>query len=277
MSSGSVHAEGRHEEGRRGPRVLFVGAGPGAGDLLTFRGADAIASADLVVWAASLVAEEVLHHARPDAEIVDSSRLTLEEVLSHIERVTAAGGVVARLQSGDPSLYGAIQEQIAFCERRGLPWEIVPGVSSLGAAAAVAGRELTVPEVAQTLICTRLAGRTPMPQGEDLRELARHGTTLALFLSAARPARLVSELLAGGYPPDTPSIVVYRASWPDELVIRCRLDELAARLRGSRITKTALIFVGPGLEAHGTRSRLYAPGFIHGYRRPARDTAANDA
>lgn len=251
---------------RKRGKVWFVGAGPGAADLLTFRGAAAIGQADIVVWAASLVNPDVLRHAQPGAEIVDSARLALEDIHALYRRAQAQGLLVARVHSGDPSLYGAIQEQIELCERLGLDWEIIPGVSSLGAAAAALGRELTVPEVAQSVIVTRLAARTAMPPRERVRAFAAHGTTMALFLSAARPKRLQDELLAGGYPPETPCAIAYRVSWPDELLIRCRLDELAERLRTARIHKTALILVGQALAASATRSRLYHPSFPHAFR-----------
>lgn len=260
-----------------GAKVWFVGAGPGAADLLTFRGAEAIAAADVVVWAASLVNAEVLAHARPNAEIVDSSRLALEQVLALYERARDEGLVVARLQSGDPAFYGAMQEQIDACERLGLDWEIVPGVSSLGAAAAALGRELTIPEVAQSVILTRLASRTPMPAGESVRAFAAHRTTLALFLSAARPRELQQELLAGGYPPETPCAIAYRVSWPDELVIRCRLDELAERIRQAKIHKTTLVLVGGALAASGTRSHLYHPNFAHEFRNRKTEAAGGRA
>lgn len=250
-----------------GPRVLFVGAGPGAADLLTFRGAAAIAAADVVVWAASLVNEEVLAHARDGAEIIDSSRLVLEDACAIYDRAKREHLVVARVHSGDPTLYGAIQEQIDHLDRVGIPWEIIPGVSSLAAAAAALGHELTVPHVSQSVLITRLATRTPMPASESVRALAAHGTTMALFLSASRPKALQRELLVGGYPPETPCAVVYRASWPDETVIRCTLGELAARLRAARITKTAIVLIGPALAASGTRSNLYDPSFAHGFRR----------
>lgn len=253
----------------RGPKVSFVGAGPGAADLITLRGARAIAEADVAVWAASLVNEEVLAHARDGAEIVDSSVLTLEEVIAIYDRAKRDRLAVARVHSGDPTLYGAIQEQIDHLEREGIPWEIVPGVSSLAAAAAALGRELTVPALSQSVVITRLGGRTPMPPGESVRAFAAHGTTMALFLSAARPKALQRELLAGGYAPDTPCAVVYRASWPDEAVMRCRLDELAGCVRASRIHKTALVLVGPTLKATGQRSNLYDPAFGHEFRRPA--------
>ena len=245
-------------------RVWFVGAGPGAADLLTFRAARAISEADVVVWARSLVMEEVLAHARPEAEVVASDELTLEEVLAIYERALAEDLVVARVHSGDPALYGAIQEQIRFCRERGLAHEIVPGVSSVAAAAAALGRELTVPERSQSLVLTRRAGRTPMPPGETVAGFAAHGTTMALFLSAARPRELQRDLLEGGYEPDTPCAVVYRASWPDEVVIRCRLDELGERVRAAAINRQALILIGPGLDDGDTRSRLYHPR--HGHR-----------
>ncbi len=252
--------------GRHG-KVWFVGAGPGAADLITLRGARVIAEADVVIWAASLVMAETVAGARPDAAVLDSSQLTLEDVIAVYDRAVADGLSVARVHSGDPSLWGAVGEQIERCDERGLEWEIVPGVSSLSAAAAAIGRELTVPEVAQSVILTRLPTATPMPGNEDVRAFAAHGTTMALFLSAKRGKKLESELLAGGYPPETPCAVVYKASWPDEAVYRCRLDELAATLRDAKLHKHTLILVGPGLEASGTRSHLYAPDFGHEFRR----------
>jgi precorrin-4/cobalt-precorrin-4 C11-methyltransferase len=247
-------------------RVCFVGAGPGAADLLTLRGARRIAQADVVVWAASLVHPDVVAGARADAEVLDSSALTLEDVSRVYDRAVAEGLQVARVHSGDPTLYGAIGEQIALCDERGLDWEIVPGVSSLGAAAAALGRELTVPEVAQSVILTRLPTATPMPGNEVLRDLARHGTTMALFLSAKRGRRVQEELLAGGYPPDTPCAAVYRATWPEERILRCRLDELARTLREARLHRHTLILVGRALEAGGTRSHLYDPAHTHAMR-----------
>jgi precorrin-4/cobalt-precorrin-4 C11-methyltransferase len=247
-------------------KVWFVGAGPGAADLLTLRGHRVIGEADIVVWAASLVMAEAVAHARADAEVLDSSRLTLEDVAAVYDRAAADGLAVARVHSGDPSLYGALAEQIEQCDARGLAWEIVPGVSSLGAAAAALGRELTVPEVAQSVILTRLTTATPMPANEDVRAFARHGTTMALFLSAKRGRKLQEELLAGGYAPETPCAVVYRASWPDETVLRCPLERLAQTLRDARLHKHTLILVGPALAAGGTRSHLYDPAHGHEYR-----------
>ena len=185
-------------------KVWFVGAGPGAPDLLTIRGAKLIADADVVVWARSLVHEGVLEHACPNAEIIESTTIPLEGVLELYERAVREDLEIARIHSGDPSLWGAVLEQVEFCEELGLDWEIVPGVSSLGAAAAAIGRELTVPEVAQSVILTRRASRTPMPNNEDIKAFAAHGTTMAIFLSAARPRLLQEELLEGGYAPGTP-------------------------------------------------------------------------
>lgn len=252
-------------------KVWFIGAGPGAPDLLTIRGAKLIAEADVVVWARSLVHEGVLEHASSDAEIIESTTIPLEGVLELYERAVREDLEVARIHSGDPSLWGAVLEQVEFCEELGLDWEIVPGVSSLGAAAASIGRELTVPEVAQSVILTRRASRTPMPNNEDIRAFAAHGTTMAIFLSAARPRPLQEELLEGGYAPDTPCAVVYKASWPDEQVIECRLDELADRIREAGFTRQALVLVGPGLEAAGTRSHLYSPAFSHSFRKAERE------
>ena len=252
-------------------KVWFIGAGPGAPDLLTIRGAKLIGEADVIVWARSLVDEGVLEHAHPEAEIIESTTIPLEGVRELYERAVREDLTIARVHSGDPSLWGAVLEQIETCEELGLPWEIIPGVSSLGAAAASIGRELTVPEISQSIILTRRASRTPMPEGEDIKSFAAHGTTMAIFLSAARPRLLQEELLEGGYAPDTPCAVVYKASWPDEVIIECSLDELADRIREAGFTRQALVFVGPGLRAGGTRSHLYHPEFSHSFRKAERE------
>ncbi|SBW23228.1 precorrin-4 C(11)-methyltransferase [Candidatus Protofrankia californiensis] len=252
-------------------RVTFVGAGPGAADLLTLRGARVIGEADVVIWASSLVHPDVLTHARDDAEIVDSAGLPLEGVREIYRRAAGAGLAVARIHSGDPALWGALQEQLEICAELGLATDIVPGVSSFTAAAAAVGRELTIPQVAQSVILTRLAGgKTPMPPGEEVARFASHGTTMALFLSAARSGQLQTELTDGGYPPDTPCVVAYRVSWPDELIVRCALAELAATIREHKLWKHTLVLVGPALAAGGTRSHLYHPGHFHGFRRAER-------
>ncbi|WP_076784817.1 precorrin-4 C(11)-methyltransferase [Parafrankia discariae] len=253
---------------RRGGRVSFVGAGPGAADLITVRGAAVLAAADVVIWASSLVHPAILDHARAGAEVIDSAALPLEGVEAVYRRAAGQGLHVARVHSGDPALWGAVQEQLEICDRLGLDSDIVPGVSSFTALAAALRRELTVPEVAQSVILTRLGGgKTPMPPGEEVRDLARHGTTMALFLSAARSGQLREELLAGGYPPDTPCVVAYQVSWPDELIVRCTLDTLADTVKAHRLWKHTLVLVGPALVAEGRRSHLYHPGHFHTYRR----------
>ena len=252
-------------------KVWFIGAGPGAPDLLTIRGARLIAEADVIVWARSLVHEGVLEHARPEAEIIESTTIPLENVRELYERAVREDLKVARVHSGDPSLWGAVQEQIELCEELGLDWEMVPGVSSLGASAAAIGRELTVPEVWQSVILTRRASRTPMPNNESIKAFSAHGTTMAIFLSAARPRLLQEELIEGGYAPETPCAVAYKASWPDEQIIECPLSELADRVREAGFTRQALVLVGPGLGAGGTRSHLYSPAFSHMFRRARRD------
>jgi precorrin-4/cobalt-precorrin-4 C11-methyltransferase len=253
-------------------KVWFVGAGPGAADLLTLRAAAAIAAADIVVWAASLVHEDVLTHAREDAEIVDSAQLPLEGVRPLYERAVRDGLVVARIHSGDPALWGAVQEQRELCDALALAHETIPGVSAFSAVAALVDRELTVPEVAQSVILTRLGGgKTPMPAGEEVRELARHGTTMALFLSAARSGQLQEELLDGGYPPETPVVVAYQATWPDELVVTCTVGTLEETVKEHKLWKHTLFLVGPALAAGGRRSHLYHPGHFHGFRKADRE------
>jgi len=249
--------------------VSFVGAGPGAADLITLRGAQRIAQADIVIWAASLVHEDVLQHARRDALVVNSAEHSLEGIRGHYERAAREDLRVARIHSGDPALWGGTQEQAEVCRALGLEIEVVPGVSSFTAVAALVQRELTVPEVAQSVVLTRLGGgKTPMPDRESVRAFAQHGTTMALFLSAARTRQLQDELLAGGaYDEDTPCVVAYAATWPDELVFECRLGDLADAVREHKLYKHTLVLVGPALTAGGTRSHLYHPGHFHEHRR----------
>lgn len=253
--------------------ISFVGAGPGAADLITLRGARRLAQADVVVWASSLVPPVVLEHCRPGAEIHDSATMTLEDVVA-VYAAHPPEAAVVRLHSGDPSLFGALTEQIAWCESNGREWEMVPGVSSLAAAAAAAGRELTCPGVAQSVVITRLAGRTAasMPGGEGVAAYAAHGATLAVFLSAGRPEELQAELLAPGsaFGPDTPAVIVVRASWPDEQVVPTTVGRLAGDLRATGATMTALVLVGRALLAAGAatprRTHLYQPEFSTAYR-----------
>lgn len=249
-------------------KVTFIGAGPGAADLITLRGARAIGEADIVIWASSLVQEEILQHAKPGAEIVDSAALPIEGVLPYYEKAAAEGLRVARVHSGDPALWGAVQEQLDRASELGLEVEIVPGVSAFSAVAALAQRELTIPQVAQSVILTRLeGGKTPMPPGESIRAFAAHGTTMAVFLSAARSGQLAAELLAGGYAPETPVIVASRATWPDEELAHCTVATLEETVKARKLWKHTLFLVGPALAAHGTRSHLYHPGHFHGHRR----------
>jgi precorrin-4/cobalt-precorrin-4 C11-methyltransferase len=248
--------------------VVFIGAGPGAPDLITLRGAKAIGRADIVIWAASLVHPGILEHARAGAEVVDSSQLPMEGVVALYERAARDALTVARIHSGDPALWGAVGEQIAQCDRLGLAVEIIPGVSAFTALAAAEHLELTVPQVTQSVILTRLeGGKTPMPAGESIRAFASHGTTMAVFLSAARSGVLQSELLAGGYAQDTPVVIGYQVSWPDELILWCTVATLADTTKEHKLWKHTLFLVGPGLALHETRSHLYHPGHFHGFRK----------
>ncbi len=249
--------------------ISFVGAGPGAADLITLRGRDRLAGAGVVVWASSLVPEALLAHAPPDALVHDSAGMTLEDVLA----VYAAhpGEAIVRLHSGDPSVYGAIQEQIDWCLAQERDFEIVPGVSSLSAAAAALRRELTIPEVAQSVVLTRLAGRTAasMPPGESVARFAASGATLAVFLSGARPVELQQELLAPGsaYAAGTPVAIVVRATWPDEQVVMTTVGRLAEDLAATGARTTVLVLVGPALTGAAPRSHLYSPHYAHQFRR----------
>jgi precorrin-4/cobalt-precorrin-4 C11-methyltransferase len=251
--------------------ISFVGAGPGAPDLITLRGAARLAAADVVIWASSLVPEAVLEHCRPEAELHDSATMTLEDVLGVYASHSEATPIV-RLHSGDPAIFGAIAEQMDWCQAQERSFEVVPGVSSVAAAAATLARELTVPGVSQSVVLTRLAGRTAasMPPGEGVAAFASHGATMAVFLSAARPDELAAELLGpgSGYGPDTPAAIVIRASWPDETVVRTTLGRLADDLRATGATMTALVLVGEALAGDpvARRSHLYEPGYTTAYR-----------
>ncbi len=248
-------------------QVYFIGAGPGDPELLTIKGRRIIEQADVVIYADSLIDPRVCSFARKGAEIHKSASLTLDEITQIILSAVRQGKMVARLQSGDPSIYGAIREQIDVLEEHGIGYEIVPGVSSLGAAAASLKTELTVPGLSQTLIITRMKGRTPVPERESLRGLAAHQATLAIFLSVSQIEKVVEELLDGEYRGETPVAVVCRASWEDEVVIRTTLKEVAEKVRARGIKRQALILVGSVLAPERTyRSRLYGKSFSHGYR-----------
>ncbi|MBR1407522.1 MAG: precorrin-4 C(11)-methyltransferase [Clostridia bacterium] len=247
--------------------IYFIGAGPGAVDLITVRGRSLLERAELVVYAGSLVNPQLLSYCPKDAVLMDSAGMTLEEV---VEALTSRGreATVVRLHTGDPALYGAIREQMGALRKMGFDYEVVPGVSSLFAASAALGAEYTLPGVSQTLIVTRMAGRTPVPEGQELRGLAAHGASMALFLSVDRLEELCTELTAGGYAPDTPCAVVFRASWPDEEIVRGTLCDIAEK--AAHIRKTALVLVGRFLSEEGERSMLYHPAFSHGYREAKR-------
>lgn len=249
--------------------ISFVGGGPGAADLLTLRAANRLAAAEVVIWASSLVPEEVLDLASPGAVVHDSAGMTLEDVTAVY---TGAGDApVVRLHSGDLSLYSAVQEQIDWCVANDRRFEIVPGVGSLAAASALIGRELTVPTVAQSIVSTRLPGRTSasMPSGETVAAFAHHRTTMAVYLSGARPEQLRDELLAdgAGYGADTPAAVVVRASWPDERVHLTTVGELAETIRADGARTVVLVIVGPALAGAAARCHLYDPTYAHGFRR----------
>ncbi|NLM52758.1 MAG: precorrin-4 C(11)-methyltransferase [Firmicutes bacterium] len=246
--------------------VYFVGAGPGDPELITIKGARLLKEADLIIYAGSLVNPEILCYANPGAKIVDSKDLDLPRLMRLMQEAVAKGQKVVRLHTGDPSLYGAIQEQIRQLEAAGIATQIVPGVSSYAAAAAAVGRELTVPEVTQTVIITRLGGRTPVPEKESLSKLAMHQASMCIFLSVGMIDKVVAELLKA-YPTTTPAAVVEKASWPQERVIRGTLATLAEQVKAAGITKTAMILLGDFLGNTESVSRLYAPEFSHGYRK----------
>ena len=247
--------------------VHFVGAGPGAADLITLRGAALLKAADVVIYAGSLVNPELLQYCRPDCELHNSATMTLDEVLAVMLDAEAAGKTAVRLHTGDPSLYGAIREQLDALAEKGVAYDMTPGVSSLFGAAAALGAEFTLPGVSQSLIVTRLADRTDVPERESLRELARHGASMAIFLSAGLLDGVQSELLAGGLPADTPAAIVYKATWPEEKTVRCTVGTLAEAGEASGIRKTALVLVGGFLDAPYEKSRLYDPSFRTEYRK----------
>ena len=246
--------------------VHIVGAGCGAPDLITLRGKTYLEKADVIIYAGSLVNRELLAYAKDGCEIHDSSRMTLEETTDVILKAEQAGKMTVRLHTGDSSLYGAIGEQIREFNRLGIQYDITPGVSSFCGAAAALKTEYTLPDVSQTVIITRAAGKTPVPQAESLRSLASHGATMVLFLSASMMDKVSRELIEGGYSPETPAAIVYKASWEDEKVIRCTLATLEENAKVNNITKTALITVGAFLESEFSRSHLYDPAYSTEFR-----------
>ncbi|MDA4107886.1 precorrin-4 C11-methyltransferase [Mycobacterium holsaticum DSM 44478] len=244
--------------------VYFIGAGPGAADLITVRGQRLLSRCPVCLYAGSIMPEDLLALCPADARVVDTGPLTLEQIVAELADADAAGLDVARLHSGDPSIYSALAEQCRRLDALGIGYEIVPGVPAFAAAAAALGRELTVPGVAQTITLTRVATlSTAMPPGEDLQTLSKSGATLVLHLAAAQVDSIVPELLAGGYRPETPCAVVAFASWPQEQVIRCTLADLAERTHDAGISRTAVIVVGDVLGAEGfADSYLYSSGRV---------------
>ena len=239
-------------------KVYFIGAGPGDPELLTLKAKKIIERADVIIYADSLVDPRICSFAKKDAEIRGSSDLSLEEIVGIMEKAAREGKIVARLQSGDPFIYGALWEQMKALEERGIDYEIIPGVSSLSAACATLKVELTVPGVSQTVILTRKGGRTPVPEREDLKSLAAHRASMAVFLSVSRLEEIAGELVAGGYPPETPAAVVYRASWEDEKVILGTLEDIAPKVKELGIRRQALILVGEALSPRDfPLSRVY--------------------
>lgn len=246
--------------------VHFIGAGPGAEDLITVRGARLLGEADVIIYAGSLVNPALLNRRKEGCAVYDSAGMTLEEVLEVVQQAEKQGKTTVRLHTGDPSLYGAIREQMDRLDEWGITYDVTPGVSSFSGAAAALTAEYTLPSVSQSVIITRMAGRTPMPEGEELRKLASHGCTMVLFLSAGLLEQAERELIAGGYAPDTPAAIVYKATWPEQKVFRCTVSTLAETARANQISKTALITVGGFLGSEYDRSKLYDPSFTHGCR-----------
>ena len=250
--------------------VHFVGAGPGDAELITVKGARLLGEAAVVVFAGSLVDRELVRTYAPEARVWDSAGMNLEETTQVLVEAALAGQRVVRLHTGDPSIYGAIQEQMAELDRLGIGYEVVPGVSSAFAAAAALKQELTLPEVTQTIILTRLAGRTPVPEREKLGELAKAGATMVIYLSVGMIEKVVAELLQGAYTAETPVAVVAKASWPDEQIIEGTLADITVKVQAVGVAKQALIIVGDVLKARRdglpALSKLYDREFSHGCR-----------
>lgn len=248
-------------------RVYIIGAGPGDPDLITVKGARLVERCPVVLYTGSLVPEAVIARARPDAKVLDSSGMTLDEIVAVLVAARDADEDVARVHTGDPSVFGSTAEQMRRMEALGIDYEIVPGVSSFAAAAAAIGRELTLPELCQTVILTRGEGRTMMPPDEKLEDLARHKATLCLFLSITL-IRDVATKLTPAYGADCPIVVVYKASWPDQQIVWGTLADIAEKVKSAGLKSTSMLLVGRVLTAENfAESRLYAADFSHGYRR----------
>lgn len=247
--------------------VDFVGAGCGAADLITVRGMRLIQNADVIIYAGSLVNPELTEYAKASCEICNSAYMTLDEVIEVMEKAEAAGKNTVRLHTGDPSLYGAIREQTDRLDKLGIEYKICPGVSSFCGAAAALKAEYTLPEISQSVIITRMAGRTPVPEKESIESLAAHGASMVIFLSAGMTSEVSERLQKGGYSAETPAALVYKATWEDEKICRCTVGTLAETAEKNGINKTALIVVGDFLGENRFLSKLYDPNFETGYRK----------
>ncbi len=244
--------------------IYFIGAGPGAADLITVRGAELLKKADVIIYAGSLVNPALLDYAKESCKIYNSAKMTLEEVIEVMKK--NKGKEVVRLHTGDPCIYGAIREQMDILDKEGMEYVSVPGVSSFIGAAAALNAEYTLPNVSQTVILTRMAGRTPVPEKEEISKLAAHGATMVVFLTSTMLAELSERLIEGGYAPDSPAAIVYKATWPDEKVIRTTVKDIAKAAEENGINKMALIMVGGFLGSEYERSKLYDPSFTHLFR-----------
>lgn len=252
-------------------KITIIGAGPGAPDLITVRGLHSLKEADVVLYADSLVSEELIQQARGDAEVLKTAGMHLEEMVEVMADRVRQGKRVVRVHTGDPAVYGAILEQMVLLKEKGIETEIIPGVSSVFASAAVLGAELTIPDLTQTVILTRAEGRTPVPEAEKLKDLAKHHCTIALFLSATLTKKVVKEFLAAGWSPETPVAVVYKATWPDQKIVRSTLEHLDEDMRANGVRKQAMILAGWALDEriheNNYRSKLYDKEFTHGFRK----------
>ncbi len=247
--------------------VHFVGAGPGAPDLITVRGKQLLEQADVIIYAGSLVNPQLLEIRKEGCLVYDSARMTLEEVTDVMARAEQEKKMTVRLHTGDPCLYGAVREQMDILDRLGIHYESTPGVSSFCGAAAAMNLEYTLPDISQSVIITRMAGRTPVPDKESIRSFAAHQATMVVFLSTGMAGRLSEELIAGGYTADTPAAIIYKASWPDEASFTCTVGTLEQTAKEHDITRMALFVIGD-VVTHGSyeRSKLYDPSFTTGYR-----------
>lgn len=247
--------------------VHFVGAGPGAPDLITIRGKQYLEEADVIIYAGSLVNPKLLEYSKDVCTIYNSAKMTLEEVISVMEKAEAEGKTTVRLHTGDPCIYGAIREQMDILDEKRIPYDSCPGVSSFCGAASALNLEYTLPEISQSVIITRMEGRTPVPSKESIQSFAAHNATMVVFLSTGMLEELSRRLVEGGYQPDTPAAIVYKATWEDEKKFICTVDTLAKTAAENNITKTALMIIGDAINtAHYERSKLYDPGFTTEFR-----------